>query len=86
MNADYDDEFQVGEYLERGTYRHQDGGEERRYITVGTLPQELEKLPGPKVDPGLLDFIEHLLVVDHAKRPTAAKALGHPYLLGCDYP
>ena len=41
---------------------------------VGTLRQELKSLSGPKVDPGLLDFIDSLLVVDHTKRPTAAEA------------
>ena len=50
------------------------------YIDVGTLRQELESLPGPKVDPGLLDFIDSLLIVDHTQRPTAAEALEHPYL------
>jgi serine/threonine protein kinase len=50
------------------------------FIHVATLRQELESLPGPKVDQGLLDFIDSLLVVDHTKRPTAAEALKHPYL------
>lgn len=50
------------------------------YIDVGTLRQQMESLPGPKVDPGLLDFIDSLLIVDHTKRPTAAEALEHPYL------
>jgi len=50
------------------------------YIDVGSLRQELEALPGPKVDAGLLDFIESLLIVDHTKRPTAAEALEHPYI------
>jgi serine/threonine protein kinase len=49
-------------------------------MTVGPLRKELESLPGPKVDPELLNLIDSLLVVDHIKRPTAAEALQRPYL------
>lgn len=49
-----------------------------RFITVGTVRQELEKIEGVPQD--LIEFIEYLLVIDHTKRPTAREALGHPYL------
>lgn len=42
--------------------------------------KELERLPGPKVSPELIDFFLYLLVIDHTKRPTALEALQHPYL------
>ena len=49
-------------------------------IHVATLCQELESLSDPKVDSGLLDFIDSLLIMDHSKGPTAAEALEHRYL------
>ncbi|KAH6724209.1 kinase-like domain-containing protein [Leptodontidium sp. MPI-SDFR-AT-0119] len=47
---------------------------------VGTLRHELQSLSGPSVSTQLLDFIEYLLVIDMAKRPTARDALQHQYL------
>jgi serine/threonine protein kinase len=79
-NTTYVDEFLIAEHLESTTFEHPDTNLETQFITVGTLRQELERLPGPKVSPELLDFIEYLLVVDHTKRPTALEALQHPYL------
>jgi serine/threonine protein kinase len=34
----------------------------------------------PEADPGMLDFLQELLQVDPALRPTAAEALCHPWL------
>lgn len=51
-----------------------------KLIKVGTLRQELQSLSGPPVSIQLLDFIDYLLVIDMAKRPTAREALQHPYL------
>lgn len=79
-NPDYEEEFLVAEHLESTTFNHPDTGLETQFLMVGTLRQELERLPGPKVSPKLIDFIEYLLVVDHMKRPTAEEALQHPYL------
>lgn len=50
----------------------------KRFITVGTVRQELEEIEG--VPGGLIGFIEYLLVIDHTERPTARDALAHPYL------
>ncbi|KAI9726542.1 MAG: hypothetical protein M1834_008984 [Cirrosporium novae-zelandiae] len=80
VNSDYEEEFWLGEQLESTTFVHPDTNLERPFIQVGTVHQELEKLPGPKISPELLDFIDYLLVVDHTKRPTALEALQHPYL------
>lgn len=80
VDSNYEEEFALAEYLETGSFRHQDDPSERQFITVGTLRQELEKISAPKVSQELLDFIEFLLVLDHTKRPTAVEALQHPYL------
>ena len=80
VDPKYGEEFAIAKYLETSTFQHQDDSSERRFITVGTLRQELEKICAPKVSPELLDFIEFLLVLDHIKRPTAEEALQHPYL------
>jgi serine/threonine protein kinase len=80
VNPDYEEEFLVAEQLESTTFEHPDTKLETKFIKVGTLRQELEQMPGPKVAPELIDFIEYLLVVDHMKRPTAWEALQHPYL------
>ena len=79
-NPDYEDEFLVAEHLESTTYERPDTKLETQFIKVGTLRHELERLPGPKVSPELLDFIEYTVVVDHTRRPTALEALQHPYL------
>jgi serine/threonine protein kinase len=78
-NAEYEEEFLVAEEL-GSIFEHPDTKVETQFITVGTLRQELGKLPGPKVSSELLDFIESLLVIDHIKRPTALEALQHSYL------
>ena len=79
VDSKYEEEFAVAEYLETSTFRHQDDWE-RQLITVGTLRHELENIFAPKVSSELLDLVEFLLVLDHTKRPTAEKALQHPYL------
>lgn len=77
----YGFEFQLGEFLATSAFALPDKGDvETPFLTVGTLRQELERLPGSKVSPDLIDFILYLLVIDHTKRPTALEALQHPYL------
>ncbi|OBT99172.1 hypothetical protein VE01_02621 [Pseudogymnoascus verrucosus] len=51
-----------------------------KLIDVRPLREELEQLQDPVVPPGLIDFIESLIVVDMEKRPIAHDALKHPYL------
>ena len=79
QNPEYESEFRTASILSTGTYGDRDYGPVP-LMNVSPLRSELEALPGPKVDPGLLDFIDSLLIVDHTKRPTAAEALKHPYL------
>lgn len=79
-NLEYESEFRIANEMALGTCIDPGIDGPVPFIQVGTLRQELESLSGPKVDPGLLDLIDYLLIVDHAKRPTAAEALEHPYL------
>jgi serine/threonine protein kinase len=79
-NDKLQEHFAVADFLESSTFEHPDTKLKTRFIQVGTLRQELERLSGPKVESDLLDFIEYLLVLDHTKRPTALEALKHPYL------
>ena len=79
-NPEYQEEFLVAEDLESTSFEHPDSKLETQYIKVDTLRQELERLPGPRVSPELIDFIQYLLLVDHTKRPVALEALKHPYL------
>ncbi len=67
-------------YFEAETFTRPETGVVERFIKVGTLREELEKLPGPPIDCATIDFIEHLLVIDRSKRPTARDALGHYWL------
>ena len=85
VNAEFEEDFAVAEYLESNTFIHPETQLKIRFLNVGTLRQELEQLPGTKVSPDLVDFIEYLLVIDHTRRPTALEALQHPYLRSiCD--
>jgi serine/threonine protein kinase len=73
------DEFALAEYFEKESFVHPQTGVDEKFIKVGTIHQELEKVEGP-IDPGCIDFIESLLVVDPARRPSAKEALQHPWL------
>ena len=80
QNPEYESEFRMAAEFATGTYIDPVIDGPVHIMDVGTLRRELELLSGPKVDPGLLDFIDSLLIVDHTERPTAAEALKHPYL------
>jgi serine/threonine protein kinase len=54
--------------------------EGRKFITVGTMRQELERLPADTISKEYIDFIESLLIIDHIKRPSARDALKHPFI------
>ncbi len=61
-------------------YKDRDTKKLTRVLTIGTLREELARVPGPPISPDLIEFIHYLLVIDHTKRPTAIEALQHPYL------
>ncbi|KAI9885708.1 MAG: hypothetical protein M1823_002473 [Watsoniomyces obsoletus] len=78
VNPEYEEEFAVAEFLEKETFTLGDD-KPRPFIARGTIRQEIEKhrfnFPSEA-----FDFIEHLLVIDHTKRPSAKEALNHPFL------
>ncbi|KAK0129021.1 hypothetical protein ONS95_000961 [Cadophora gregata] len=75
------DEFALAEYLASDSFVRPDTGIEQKFISVGTIRQELEKVEGP-IDPQCIDFTESLLTVDVDRRPSAREALSHPWFRG----
>ncbi|KAG4429508.1 hypothetical protein IFR05_015010 [Cadophora sp. M221] len=84
VRPEYAEEFAMAEYLERETFVHPEKGVKERFIKVGTIREELENIPGKKIENRCLEFIESLLVLDHTKRPTAREALEHPWIRGAE--
>lgn len=80
VKAEYVDDFEIAGYIESETFQIPDSTERRAFITVGTIRQELEKLPVDTISPACIDFIESLLIIDHEKRPSAKDAIKHPFL------
>ncbi|KFY86001.1 hypothetical protein V500_07929 [Pseudogymnoascus sp. VKM F-4518 (FW-2643)] len=78
VNEAFRDGFSLARALEKEEYEDPETGEMKRFITVGTVRQELERIEGVPRD--LIEFIEYLLVIDHTKGALATEALGHPYL------
>ena len=50
---EYADEFAMAEYLEKETYVHPETGVKEKFIKLGTIRQELQKIPGKPIDKGL---------------------------------
>lgn len=79
-NPDFKDEFNIAKALEISGYMDPKTGEPKAYINVGTLREELMKIPREICSETCIDFLEHLLVIDPSKRPTAEMALQHPFV------
>jgi serine/threonine protein kinase len=79
-NPEFKDDFDLARALEGGGYIHPKTGEPKPYISVGTLREELSKHPREICSETCIDFLEHLLVIDPAKRPRAEMALRHPFV------
>jgi serine/threonine protein kinase len=79
-NPEYKDDFEMAAALEGSGYMHSKTGEPTPYITVGSVREELQKLSREICSDACIDFIEHLLIIDPAKRPTAEEALRHPFV------
>lgn len=79
-NPDFKDDFDLAEVLEGGEYLDPKTGEPKPYINVGTLREELIKLSRELCSEICIDFLEHVLVIDPEKRPTAEIALKHPFV------
>ena len=73
QNPEYESIFSMADEMSTGTYIDPAIDGPVPYIDMGTLRQELESLWGPKVDPGLLDFIDSLLIVDHTARTNCRR-------------
>jgi serine/threonine protein kinase len=80
VKTEYDCDFEVADFLESETFVHPATSEPTKYISVGTLREELERLPRALFPLDFSDFLEYLLVIDHIKRPTAREALENPFL------
>lgn len=77
MREDYAEQFEVAAALKDVWL----GPPINQYLfTIDPWRKVVEGLQHPPIPVGLLDFIEHLLVMDEEKRPTALEALKHPYL------
>jgi hypothetical protein len=79
-NAKYFSEFSLAQHLESSNYEHLETGTPTPFITVKTLRQELEALPRELCSTQCIDFLEHLLVIDQSKRPTAEEGLKHHFI------
>ncbi|KAK2797320.1 hypothetical protein FQN51_008586, partial [Onygenales sp. PD_10] len=79
-NPDFKDEFELAKALEISGYLDLKTGEPKEYINLGSLREELSKLPREICSETCIDFIEHLLVLDPEKRPAAEMALEHPFV------
>lgn len=76
-----DEEFQLARALEQGDYKDNKTGRMTPFITVKSLREELEALPREICTSECIDFIQHLLIVDPDRRPTAEEALQHSFVL-----
>ncbi|KAF3491895.1 uncharacterized protein GIQ15_01412 [Arthroderma uncinatum] len=79
-NPDFKGEFEFAQAIEGGGYLDPKTGEAKPYISVGTLREELQKIPREICSDACIDFLEHVLVIDPAKRPTAEMALKHAFV------
>ena len=84
VKPEYGEEFAAAEILEQETFSHPATGMTEEFIKLGKIRQELEAVPGKKIDEDCISFIESLLIMDHTKRPTAREALKHPWLQNID--
>lgn len=84
VKSEYVEDFETADYLESESFQTPEMTERRRFITVGTIRQELEQLPVGTISKECVDFIESLLIIDHTERPSAWDALKHPFIVGVD--
>jgi serine/threonine protein kinase len=80
IKPEYAEDFKMADYLELESFQTLEMTEGRKFITVGTMRQELERLPMNIISKEYIDFIESLLIIDHIKRPSARDALKHPFI------
>lgn len=76
----YKDDFELAIALEGSGYIHPKTGEPTPYIAISSLREELLKVPREICSETCINFVQHLLVVDPEKRPSAEAALQHPFV------
>jgi serine/threonine protein kinase len=84
VKPEYAEDFETADYLESESFQTPEMNKRKKFITVGTIRQELERLPADTISKECIDFIESLLIIDHTKRPSARDALKHPFITGMD--
>ena len=84
VKPEYAEDFETADYLESESFQTPEMTEQRRFITVGIIQREIERLPADTISKECIDFIESLLIIDHTKRPSARDALKHPFITGMD--
>lgn len=73
------DEFTIARYLESSTFVHPETGVEQKFVNVGTIREELEKIE-ESIEPECIEFIQTLFYPDPLLRPSARAALNLPWL------
>lgn len=73
-------EWRLATGLEATGYKDPKTGDMKQYITLGTLEEELTRLPRDLCSRECIDFILYLLNLDYKERPTALDALEHPFI------
>ena len=84
VKPEYAEDFETADYLESEWFQPPEMTYRRKFITVGTIRQELGRLPADTISKECIDFIESLLIIDQTKRPSAKDALKHPFITGMD--
>ncbi|KAI9674438.1 MAG: hypothetical protein M1817_001776 [Caeruleum heppii] len=82
IKPEYGEEFATADFLESETFQLPGSSEPTPFIRLGSIRQELERIPDGPVSEECVDFIESLLVVDHTRRPSAREALKHSFITG----
>lgn len=77
---EYADEFDLSRFIEESSITLETTNETRLLILEKTLRKELECLSSDICSKECIEFIQHLMIVDHTKRPSAAEALEHPFV------
>ena len=54
-------------------------GTQQPIMKIGTIEEELDKVPANLMEPGLKDFLVYLLTANPEERPTARQALEHAF-------
>lgn len=73
------DEFALAEYFANDSFVHPETGTEQKFMSVGTIRQQLKKVEDP-VDLQCIEVNESVLIANREQRPNAGEAFQHPWL------